>query len=208
MTIVTQPKGIAPTQFETELTEVDAGILKDVPVKTSLTINGTALAQPQIDAKLKGYLATFSAAKQQYQTALAARIAITAEARDFFLQLKKTIIGYFGAQSPQLADFGFTPSKAKLPKTSAEKAVIAEKAKLTRKARGTTSKKQKATINPGVGSPAVGITGSGTPQAFPPSVSDGVIPGSPPAASSGSSTAASTDTTSAPAAAGSGAAKA
>ncbi len=143
MTIVTQPKSVAPTQFEKELTEIDAGILKDVPVKTSLTINGTAQTQPQIDAQIKGYLATFTAAdeaKQQYQSAVAARLAITAEARDYYLQLKKAVIVYFGAQNPQLADFGLTPEKAKAAKTSAEKAVIAAKAKLTRAARGTTSK--------------------------------------------------------------------
>jgi hypothetical protein len=61
----------------------------------------------------------------------------------------------------QLADFGLTPAKAAVTKTSAERAIIAAKAKLTRQARGTTSKKQKAAIKPGVGLPAVGITPTG-----------------------------------------------
>jgi hypothetical protein len=181
MSVVTQPKAITPTKFETELSDIDAGVLKDVPVKTSLTINGTAMTQVQIDARLKGYLATFSAAdtaKQQSQSAVAARTAIIAEARDFYLQLKKAVIVYFGAQNPQLADFGITPSKAKAAKTSAEKAVIAAKSQLTRAARGTTSKKQKAKINPGTGSPAVVIGADGAPTAIPPTVIDGVVPGS------------------------------
>jgi hypothetical protein len=127
--------------------------------------------------------------------------------------LKKAVIAYFGAQSAQLADFGLTPAKAKTPKSSAEKAIIATKAKLTRLARGTTSKKQKEAINPGVGTPAAGIAPTGKLQPFPPSVTDGAVPGSTPttapaSGAAGSSTpqatAGSTTGTTAPATAGSG----
>lgn len=56
------------------------------------------------------------------------RPAITVEARDFYLQVKKAVVAFFGAQSAQLADFGLTPAKAKAPKTSAQKLVTAAKA--------------------------------------------------------------------------------
>ncbi len=180
MSVLTQPKALVPAKFEAELTEIDAGMLKDVPVATSWTLNGKTLTQPQIDAQLKAYLATFEAldaAEQQYQAALAARRNITVEARDFYLQLKKLVVAYFGAQSPQLADFGITPAKARAPKTAAEKVVTAAKAELTRKARGTTSKKQKAQINPNEGTPMVSIGANGSKQVTPPTVINPTLPG-------------------------------
>ena len=47
---------------------------------------------------------------------------------------------------PILADFGLAPRKEPAPKTTEEKAAAAAKAKATRQARGTTSKKQKLTV--------------------------------------------------------------
>ncbi len=176
---VTQAKSVVASKLETELTEVDAGVLKDIPAKTAITVNGTAMTPAQIDAKVKGYLQTIQAAdtaKQQYQTALVARRNIQIEARDFFLQIKKAVIAFFGAQAAQLADFGLTPAKAKAPRTSAQKAVSAAKAQLTRAARGTTSKKQKQTINPSVGTPQVTIGSDGKASVTAPLV---VNPGDP-----------------------------
>jgi hypothetical protein len=152
-TIATQSSGVKASVLETELKAIDAGVLKDIPAKTPMTIDGTAMTPAQIDTQVQSYLATLAAAdtaKAQYQTAVVARRNMQVEARNFYLQLKKVVIAYFGAQSAQLADFGLTPAKAKVPKTSAETAIIAAKAKLTREARGTTSKKAKSLINPGV----------------------------------------------------------
>jgi hypothetical protein len=217
MTIIgTQASGVNSAKLQQEMTDIDTGVLKDIPAKTTVMINGTAMTQAQIDTQLKSYIGTFAAAdtaKSAYQAALVARRNVQVEARDFYLQLKKAVIAYFGAQSAQLADFGLSPAKAKVPKTSAEKAIIAAKAKLTRQARGTTSKKQKAAINPGLGTPAAGVAPTGKLQPFPPSVTDGAVPGStaPTASSStatgssGTSNASNTTTSvSAPAATGSG----
>jgi hypothetical protein len=196
-TIATQSTSVSATKLETELTDMDAGVLKDIPAKSLLTINGTPMTPAQIDTQVKGYLgpiAAAEAAKQQYQTALVARGNMLVEARAFYLQLKKAVIAYFGNQSAQLADFGLTPAKAKTAKTSVQKAVIAAKASLTRKARGTTSKKQKQQINPGVGVPAVAIGADGVATTIPPTVVDGAIPGSTstsPQTGAGSSTTAS-----------------
>jgi hypothetical protein len=180
-TIATKSTGVNPTKLEQEMSDLDAGVLKDIPAKSPITINGTPMTQAQIDAQLKTYIAAFSAAdtaKSAYQAALVARRNVQVQARDFYLQVKKAVIAYFGSQSVQLADFGLTPAKATVPKTSAQKAIIAAKARLTREARGTTSKKQKQAINPGLGAPAAGVSPKGELQAFPPTVSDGAVPGS------------------------------
>jgi hypothetical protein len=200
-TIATQASGVKASSLETELEDMDAGVLKNLPAKGSLTINGTAMTPAQMDTQIQAYLKTLQAAdaaRTQYQAAVVARRNMQVEARDFYLQLKKAIVAYFGAQSAQLADFGLTPAKAKTARTSAQKAVTQAKVQLTRAARGTTSKKQKAAINPTVANPAVAIGPDGKLTPIPPTVVDGVLPtGSTPAAS-GSSTAASNGSTSTP----------
>jgi hypothetical protein len=176
--IATKTKSVQPADLEAELTAVDAGVLKDIPAATTLAINGTAMTQAQIDAKVKAYLATIESADtawQQYQTALVARRNMQLEAHDFFLHLKKAIIAFLGSQNPLLADFGFTPAKPRAERTSAQNVVMAAKAGLTRKARGTTSKKQKLAINPMAGSPAVAIGSDGKAQVTAPTVIDGSI---------------------------------
>jgi hypothetical protein len=75
-TIATQSSGVKASALETNLTEMDAGVLKDIPAKTAVTINGTAMTPAQIDTQAQSYLATIKAAdkaKAQYQTALVAR---------------------------------------------------------------------------------------------------------------------------------------
>jgi hypothetical protein len=181
--IATKTTSVQPADLEAELTAVDAGVLKDIPVATSLAINGSALTQPQIDAKVKAYLATIEAANtawQQYQTALVARRNMQLEAHDFFLHLKKAIIAFLGSQNPMLVDFGFTPAKPRAERTAAQNVLTAAKAGLTRKVRGTTSKKQKAAIKPMEGRPAVAVAPDGTTQVSAPTVVNGVVgePGS------------------------------
>jgi hypothetical protein len=137
--IATKVKSVQPNDLKTELTEVDAGVVNVIPVTTSMTINGSVMTQVQIDAKLKGYLATIQAADaawQQYQTALAGRRNIQLEAHDFVLHLKKVIIASLGSQNPQLAEFGLPPAKPMAARTAAQNVVTAAKAGLTRKARG------------------------------------------------------------------------
>jgi hypothetical protein len=171
--IATKVTSVEPGPLQKELAAVDAGVLKVLSATTSVSINGSAMTQAQIDAKVKGYLATIEAANtawQQYQTALVARRNMQLEAHDFFLHLKKAIIALLGSQNPQLAEFGITAAKPMAAKTSAENALKAAKAGLTRKARGTTSKKQKLAINPMEGTPAVAIGPDGKTQVTAPTV--------------------------------------
>ncbi|HUB08243.1 MAG TPA: hypothetical protein VMB50_14645 [Myxococcales bacterium] len=178
-TIASNPKAVSATKLEQELKEMDAGVLKDIPAKTSLTLNGKAMTGAQIDTQIQQYLETIDAAdaaKAQYQTAVVARRGEAVEARDFFLQLKKAVIAYFGTQSPQLVDFGLTPAKPKAAKTSAEQAVIEAKKTQTKKARGTQSKKAKAQIQPGVATPAVMIGPDGKPVVIPGTAQNASLP--------------------------------
>ncbi|HUB06000.1 MAG TPA: hypothetical protein VMB50_03320, partial [Myxococcales bacterium] len=165
---------------EQELTEMEGGVAAELPPTVSLTINGVTMTGAQVDARFKSYLATFEAvdeAMKQYQTALAARRNIQLEVRDFYLQVKNAMIAYFGAQSPKLASFGIEPAKAKVT-DSVKELLAAAKRQLTREARGTLGKKQKAAINPHVGTPAVVIDASGK-RVIAPTVVDGVLPAVP-----------------------------
>jgi hypothetical protein len=188
--VTTQAKAVNASKLETELTDMDAGVLKDIPAKTAVPLNGATMTPAQIDAQLKSYLATIGAAdtaKAQYQTAVVARRNIQVEARNFYLLLKKAVIAFFGPQSAQLIDFGLTPAKAKTAKSTAEKAVSVAKLQMTRAARGTTSKKQKAKINPTVVNPAVAIGADGTLQAVPQTAANGAAPSTTASSTAGSS---------------------
>lgn len=179
MAVLTKADSLVPALFEAELENVDAGVLRNVPATASLMLNGAPLSQPQIDAKLKAYLASFAAAeaaRQQYQAALAARRALTIEARDFFLQLKKALTAWFGAQNPLLADFGFRPDRPRAPRTAEQQLLAAAKAQLTREARGTKSKKALRAIRPTVGTPMVAVGGEGGKQVTPPLVTSPTLP--------------------------------
>jgi len=180
MTIIARSsKGVQAGKLEQEFKEMDAGVLKDIPAKSSLMLNGKAMTGAQIDTQIQQYLATIQAAdaaKSQYQTALVARRNEAVEARDFYLQCKKAIVAFLGSQSPQLVDFGLTPAKTKAPKTSAQLAVTAAKRAQTRAARGTKGKKQKAAIQPGVATPAVMVNPDGNPVVIPGTAQDAQLP--------------------------------
>jgi hypothetical protein len=170
-TVTTQPKAIAPTKFENQLTTMDNGILKYLPAAASLTLEGTSTKQPAIDTALKGWLQTFNAVevtKQAYQDAVKARLAITVEARTYYKALVAALKQYFGTQSAMLNNFGITPDKVKTTSTTT-KLQAAAKAKQTKAVRGTLSKKQKAAITV-VGNPPITLSSDGTLQAGPPPI--------------------------------------
>jgi hypothetical protein len=72
----------------------------------------------------------------------------------------------FANAVPTLADFGLVPRKVPTPLTSQQKAASAAKAKATREARGTTSKKQKLTVTGNV--TGITVTPIIAPTAAPP----------------------------------------
>jgi len=144
----TQPKSVAPAKFEQELVQMDQGVQQSLPAGTVLTLDGTAMKQAAIDTQLEGYITTFKAvdaAKAAYQEAVAARLAITVEARTFYKQLKAVLKTYFASQPSVLATFGLTPDKA-IASSAKTKLLAVGKRSQTRAVRGTKSKKQKARI--------------------------------------------------------------
>jgi pyruvate/2-oxoglutarate dehydrogenase complex dihydrolipoamide acyltransferase (E2) component len=59
---------------------------------------------------------------------------------------KRFVFATFSTAAQQLADFGLPPPKARKPLDSQQRSVAAAKLRATRKARGTTSKKQKLAV--------------------------------------------------------------
>jgi hypothetical protein len=158
----TQPKAVAPSAFEAQLVQMDAGVEETLPAGTVLTIAGTAMKQSAIDTQLQGYITTFKAvdaAKQAYQEAVAARLAITVEARTFYLQLKAVLKTYFASQNAALATFGITADKAVVSSTKTKLLATAKRAQ-TRTVRGTKGKKQAAAITV-VGEPPLSMSSAG-----------------------------------------------
>ncbi len=215
--MITQPKGVAPGAFEQQLVKMDQGVQNTLPAGTSLTINGVATKQAAIDTQLQSWITVFQAAdtaKAAYQNAVAARVAITAAAKAYYIALKAVIKSYFGPQSSQLASFGIAVEKQTSTSTQT-KLVAAMKRQQTRAVRGTTGKKQKASLTV-VGNPPVIVPSKGDNTVIPPPVNVGTLgpnlsitAASTPAAStsSASTTPASTAapaTTPAPAGSGSG----
>jgi hypothetical protein len=211
--ITSLPKNVAPGAFEAELVALDEGVQSTLPAGTALTINGVATKQAAIDTQLQSWITVFKAAdaaKAAYQNAVAARVAITAAAKAYVKALKAVIKSYFGAQSVQLQAFGIKADK--VASTSAQtKLVAAMKRQQTRAVRGTTGKKQKASLTV-VGNPPVIVPSKGENTVIAPPVNVGNLgpnltisaPSSSSAPSSTSSTPASTAAPATPAPAGSG----
>jgi hypothetical protein len=166
-----QPKAITPAKLEAELTKLNEGAQTQLAAGTVLTIGGAPLNQAALGTKLQAWIAAFKAvatAQQAYQEALAARLAITVEARTFAKLMKGVVKGHFGPQSAALASFGI-PSDHPVSITTQQKLVASAKRTQTRQARGTKGKKQQAAITV-VGNPAVHVASDGSVQISPPPV--------------------------------------
>jgi hypothetical protein len=99
------------------------------------------LLQSVIDA-----LNALSPAEAAATAAVANARKVVTNAGPVIQSLRRTLIAMFGNAPQTLALFGLTPPRAKAPKTAQQKAVAAAKAKATRIARGTASKKAKSAI--------------------------------------------------------------
>jgi hypothetical protein len=63
-----------------------------------------------------------------------------------YTKLRDAMIAYFGKRSPMLTQFGIKPRQPRRQLTPEQKVVRAQKARLTRAARHTTGKRQKAAV--------------------------------------------------------------
>jgi len=78
---------------------------------------------------------------------LAAWDAEEAKMGPVVLALRRTLQSMYANAPDTLAVYGLEPHQVPAPRTAAEKAASAAKAEATRKARGTTSKKQKLAVS-------------------------------------------------------------
>ena len=104
--------------------------------------------------------ASLAARLQTLADAIAELLAAHAQVRDRVLRLKRIMADVgpaaqacerivqasFGSNVEALADFGLAPRKPRTPRTSEKKLVAAARARATRRARGTKSRKQRLAI--------------------------------------------------------------
>ena len=149
MSITTTTK--ATTQAETlaQLQGLILGLQKQLP-SGQFTLVSTAFTTPALVTALQGTvttLTTLTAAHAALKVALAAWAAEEAKMGPVVLALRRTLQSMFANAPDTLLVFGLEPRKVPAPRTAAQKAASAAKAKATRIARGTTSKKQKLTVS-------------------------------------------------------------
>jgi hypothetical protein len=125
-----------------------AGTTKHFP-NASFTIGSTAYTAASLIQVLQGLADTMTArnaAQAGAKDALAVERAAQTQVGPILLAYKRLVLAAFANTSQTLADFGLTPPKARAQLTTEQRVARAAKAKATRVARGTTSKKQKLAI--------------------------------------------------------------
>ena len=153
-----------------------AGTQKHFPTG-SFTIGGTAYTSASLVQTLQGLADTMTAlnaAQTGAKDALAAKEGAVAKVGPVVQAYQRLVLAAFANATQTLADFGIEPPKARTPLTSEQKAAVAAKAKATRVARGTTSKKQKLAITGNV--TGVTVTPITAPTAAPPVASAAPVP--------------------------------
>jgi hypothetical protein len=149
--------------------QVIVGIDKNLQNVSSLPLAGSTytmtalkqLIQSRIDAAN-----TVVNAKANWHDASTKYKALNTHVTQLVRALRQYVIDAFGASSPVLADFGFTPPK-KQGLTPEQKVARALKAAATRKARGTIGKKQKAKIKGVVSTPVTSPAPAPAPSPAP-----------------------------------------
>ncbi|MGH7437228.1 MAG: hypothetical protein ACRENE_16250 [Polyangiaceae bacterium] len=148
-----------------------AGTQKHFP-SGSLTIGNTAYTPASIVQTLQGLADIYGrvdAAHASVKDLVAEQSATESKAAPFLRDYTKFLRGMFGTGATLLADFGLPPPKARTPLTVEQLAVRKAKAKATRAARGTTSKKQKLAVKGDVtGVVVTPVTSPPAPAAAPP----------------------------------------
>jgi hypothetical protein len=125
-----------------------AGTQKHTP-NGSLTFGGTTYPVASLVQLLQGLvaaMASLNAVQASAKDAMSALRDVQAKVGPVLRAYRRYLIATYGNATQTLADYGLEPPKARTPLTSAAQATAVLKLRATRKARGTTSKKQKAAI--------------------------------------------------------------
>jgi hypothetical protein len=154
-----------------------------MPSVTAGSSAGVSLSQPAVVAQLQSYLGDYTSqdAAALAMTNVRAQLAKDKPAaKSYLAELKAALSAFFGASSPQLAQFGLKPKKAAKKLTAQELAASTAKAAATRKLRSPLSKAAKAKLSAG---PVTVSVESAVQPAAPAETPAAVAPASPTASS-------------------------
>jgi len=167
LSITTTTKATTQADTLAQLQGLILGLQKQLP-SAEFTLVSTVYTTPALVTALQGsitVLTALNAAHAALKVALAAWDAEDAKMGPVVLALRRTLQSMYADAPDTLLVFGLEPRKVPAPRTTAQKAATAAKAKATRIARGTTSKKQKLTVSGNV--TGVTITPITAPTAAP-----------------------------------------
>jgi hypothetical protein len=132
----------------TRVQAIIAGTQKHFPAST-FTLGNTAYTTAtliQALQSLENALAALAAAHVSVKDAGTALRDIQAKVGPLMRDYRRFVLAAFSTAAQELADFGLPPPKARKPLSSEKRAAATAKLRGTRKARGTTSKKQKLAV--------------------------------------------------------------
>jgi len=134
---------------EAQFQAVIAGLLAYYqPTDPFLMSDGT-FTRDQLIARFHEFVSAVEQTKSDYQiwrTDVASEQALLTQVKPLRAGVRGIVQARFSKQGPQVLQFGFTPVKTAV-RSAASKALAAEKAAATRKARGTVGKTAKAAIH-------------------------------------------------------------
>jgi hypothetical protein len=131
-----------------QLQALITGLQKQFP-SGQFTLGNTAFTTATLVQAIQSLVDAINAvntAQANAKVAVAALGVTVAKVGPIVLALRRNLLAMFGNATDTLALFGLEPRKAPAPRTSEENAAAAAKARATRTARGTTSKKQKLAV--------------------------------------------------------------
>ena len=131
---------VAPKGFRSELQQMLQGWLGAIPSDSALSTSVGTLTQASVTKQLQAYLAAYTALDSNATASEKTRAQVKAQlpqARQYFAVLKAALRSYLGDESPQLAQFGLKPKRARTPLTTKKAAVKVARSLATRKLRGT-----------------------------------------------------------------------
>ena len=142
------PRATQTTKLERARTLV-AGIQKHLAAGGKYYLQGRAFSRDDLIATFQeelDALRAIQAARAALASAVAREVDVERRVRSLELDLKGLVQNLFGHRIDVLGAFGWSVPKKPGPKTPAAKALGAEKAAATRKARGTMGKRQRLKV--------------------------------------------------------------
>jgi hypothetical protein len=142
------PKSESKAAALAQVQALVAGILANFP-NASFTLANTAFTTASLVQVLQTKaeaIQAVNAAQAAAKDAVAKLRSVEAEVDPRIRDVNRFLLSAFGTAVTKLAEFGLEPPKVPAPRTVEQKVAAKEKLRATRKARGTTSRKQKLAI--------------------------------------------------------------